>query len=300
MAIFLWFFVVTDVVYFYDIEVPLKVIGLNDQKALVKPLPQSVKVRFRGKGQVLLWAYFTLPFSESALFLDVSKVHNLQEYHLNSYFALHPDLVVLPRDFDMEFINVVKPDTVWVSLEERILKNVQVRPELDIKPAAGYMIVGGIVVSPDSIQVQGAATLVDQLTQLKTPPLHLTNVVNDIFIDLPLKINANDPLKYSQPTVRVSADIQSIGTREIKQVPVTIQNIPAEINPVAIPGAVDLKVEGGQDILITLSPENFKVWFDFGKNWSPEKREYALQVETPGGVARISSVTPKKVEIIQR
>ena len=128
----------------------------------------------------------------------------------------------------------------------------------------------------------------------------LTNVVNNIFIDLPLKINAHDPLNYSQRTVRISADVQSIGTREIKQVPVTIENIPAEINPVAIPDAVDLKVEGGQDILMTLSPENFKVWFDVGENWSPAKREYTLEVETPGGIARISSVTPEKVEIIQR
>lgn len=300
VAIFLWFFVVTDVVYFFDMDIPLKVIGLNENKALVNPLPKSVKVRFRGQGQVLLWAYFTLPFSESALFLDVSKIHTLQEFHLSPYFEQHPDLVVLPRDFDMEFINIVKPETVWVNLEESMSRMVPVKPDLQLNTAPGYLIVGGIRYMPDSIRVKGAETLVNQVKFLKTAPLKLDNVVNDIFMDLPVKIETTFPLSYSANKIRVSADVQSIGTRQINQVPINILNVPAGLRPIAIPDKVNLTLEGGQDILLTFNPENFQVNFDFAKSWSPEQRQYPMEIETPVGVQRISSVYPEKVEIILR
>jgi len=300
VAVFLWFFVVTDVVYFFDMDIPLKVIGLNENKALVKPIPKSASVRFRGQGQVLLWAYFTLPLSESALYLDVSKIHSLQEYHLSTYFEQHPDLVVLPRDFDMEFINIVQPETVWVNLEESISRNIPVKPDLQLNTAPGYIIVGGIQFMPDSIRVKGAETLVNQVRVLKTGPLKLDNVVNDIFMDLPVKIETSLPLSYSANKIRLSADVQSIGTRQINRIPVSIINVPPEMKPIAIPDKIDLTLEGGQDILLTFKPENFSVVFDFAKSWSPEQRQYPLEIETPDGVRRISGVHPEKVEIILR
>lgn len=300
VAIFLWFFVVTDVVYFFDMDIPLKVIGLNENKALVSPIPKSVNVRFRGQGQVLLWAYFTLPLSESALFLDVSKIHSLQEFHLSTYFEQHPDLVVLPRDFDMEFINIVRPETVWVDLEESVSRNIPVKPDLQLNTAPGYVIVGGIRFMPDSIRVKGAETLVNQVKILKTAPLKLDNVVNDIFMDLPVKIETTLPLSYSDNKIRISADVQSIGTRQISQIPISIMNVPPGMKPIAIPDKIDLTLEGGQDILLTFKPENFRAVFDFGKSWSPEQRQYPLEIETPVGVRRISSVHPEKVEIILR
>lgn len=300
VAVFLWFFVVTDVVYFYDIDVPLKVIGLNENKALIKPLPETVKMRFRGKGQVLIWAYFTMPFSESAVYLDVSKVHRLQEFQLNTYFEQHPDLLVLPRDFDLDFINVVKPETVWVNLEESISRKIPVVPELNLQPAPGYMIVGGVQYKPDSIVVKGAETLVNQIRVLKTAPLNLDNIVNDIFMDLPVKMDMRRPLSYSSNKIHITADVQSIGTRQIEAVPVRIVNVPEDIRPIAIPDQVNLTIEGGQDVLPTLGPEHFKVSFDFGTNWSPDVRRYPLEIETPHGVQRISSVYPEKVEIVLR
>lgn len=300
VAIFLWFFVVTDVVYFYDIDVPLKVIGLTQNKALVKPIPETVKMRFRGKGQVLIWAYFTMPMSESSVFLDVSKVHRLQEFHLNTYFEQHPDLLVLPRDFDLDFINVVSPETVWVHLEESITRKIPVAPEVDLQAAPGYMIVGGVRYSPDSIDVTGAETLVDQIRVLKTAKLELTDVVNDIFMDLPVKLDTHQPLSYSENKIHVTADVQSIGTREIEDVPIRITNVPAGFRPVAIPDHVTLTIEGGQDVLLTLGPEHFRAIFDFEAHWSPEIRRYSPEIETPNGIQRISSVYPDKVEIILR
>lgn len=300
VAIFLWFFVVTDVVYFYDIDVPLKVIGLTENKALVKPIPETVKMRFRGKGQVLIWAYFTMPMSESSVFLDVSKVHRLQEYQLNTYFEQHPDLLVLPRDFDLDFINVVSPETVWVHLEERVTRKIAVAPQVDIQAAPGYMIVGGMRYSPDSIEVTGAETLVEQIRVLKTAPLALTDVVNDIFMDLPVKLETHQPLSYSDNKIHVTADVQSIGMRQIENIPVQIINVPAGLRPVAIPDHINLTIEGGQDILLTLGRENFRVTFDFEARWLPDVRRYAPEIETPHGVQRISSVYPEKVEIVLR
>ena len=117
LAVLLWFFVVTDIEYFFDLEIPLKVEGLTEDKALNNEIPQVIKGRFRGKGHSLLWARMTLPASETGLVLDLTKTKNTQVYYLDKYFVDHPDRFILPRDYNLDLIHIVEPESIWVSVE---------------------------------------------------------------------------------------------------------------------------------------------------------------------------------------
>ncbi len=161
LAVLLWFFVVTDIEYFFDIEIPLRVDGLSEEKAFNNELPEVVTARFRGKGHTLLWAEMTMPLSETGLVLDLSKTKNTQVYYLNEYYEEHPDKFILPRDYNLELISIVEPESVWVSVEKLAEKELNVNAHVDLKVAEGYMLIGGVNVNPARIKVRGPASLLN-------------------------------------------------------------------------------------------------------------------------------------------
>ena len=300
LAILLWFFVVTDIEYFFDLKIPLRVEGLSAERALNNELPEQVTVRFRGKGHTLLWADMTMPLSETGLVLDLAKTKNTQVYYLNDYFQEHPDKIVLPRDYNLDIISIVEPESVWVSIEKMATKELNVNAQVDIKPALGYMLVGNVSVEPARVTVHGPSSLLQDLTSINAPPLSLENVNVDVSLSLPLVLEPRQLFSVETATVTVFADIQSIGTVAFSNVNVRIDNVPKGMEVSVIPQAITLEVEGGLDRLLELRAEDFRVSFDYGANWTPDVLLYVPEAVLPTGAQRISRFIPDKIEIVQK
>ncbi len=300
LAFLLWFFVVTEMEYFHDLDMPLIIEGLPDGKALSNELPELVTARFRGRGNALLWASLTRQVSETGLVLDLSKIRGTDHYHLDSYFSENPDKVRLPRDYKLELIHVVEPESLWVSVEDRFTRELPVQITADIQPAVGYMLVGDIRVEPVKISVEGPLSLVNRLGPLRVPPLVLSNVNADVEMKLPVEVTPTQLFILRQNEVTVYADVQSIGTVEFGGVGIRLENVPRGLEVAVIPATVTLEAEGGMDRLLELHPEDFTLYFDFARNWSPDQQLYEVEMILPEGVQRISKMLPDKVEVVQK
>lgn len=300
LALLLWFFVVTDMEYYHDLEMPLIVEGLPEGKALSNELPEYVTARFRGRGNALLWASMTKQVSETGLVLDISKIKGTDHYNLDNYFSDNPDKVRLPRDYQLELIHVVDPESLWVSVEERFIRELPVQVSADIRPAVGYMLVGDIRVEPVKIGVEGPLSLVNRLGPLRVPALELYDVNTDLEITLPVEVTPAQLFILRQKEVTVHADIQSIGTSQFEGVNIRLENVPRGLEVTVIPSRVQLEVEGGMDRLLELQPEDFTLFFDFSRNWNPDQQLYEVEMILPEGVQRISRMIPDKVEIVQK
>jgi len=300
LAILLWFFVVTDSEYFYDLQVPLRVEGLSQDRALNNEIPKMITARFRGKGHTLLWADMTMPLSETGLILDLSRTSNTQIYHLNQYFAEHPDKFIMPRDYKLELIHIVDPDSVWVSLEPRDQKELNVNVAVKIEPALGYMVVGDIQVDPATVMAYGPQSLLSSLTSITVPPLTLKNVNTDVTLSLPLALEPAQLFSLDTTAVLVTADVQSIGSREFHNIMIRLEHVPSGVEVSVIPRMIGLEAEGGLDRLLELQPEDFTVSFDFKANWTPEEQLYVPVASLPLGVKRVNRFIPDKIEIVQK
>ncbi|MEA3287312.1 MAG: CdaR family protein, partial [Candidatus Marinimicrobia bacterium] len=188
LAILLWFFVATDIEYYFDIEIPLRIKGLSDEKAFNNEIPELVTAKFRGKGHTLLWANMTMPLSETGLVLDLVKTKNTQVYYLNDYFTEHPDQFILPRDYSLDLIHIVEPESVWVSVESMTSKELNVKVQANIAPALGYMLVGDITVDPTKVMVHGPGSLLKEMTSITVPLVVLQDVDADVSLSLPLSL----------------------------------------------------------------------------------------------------------------
>jgi hypothetical protein len=300
LAVLLWFFVVTDIEYFFDLEIPLRIEGLSDEKAFNNEIPEMITGRFRGKGHTLLWANMTMPLSETGLVLDLSKTSNTQVYYLNEYFNEHPDRFILPRDYSLELIHIVEPESVWVSVETLDYKELNINVQADIIPALGYMVVGDIKVEPSKVTVNGPSTLLKEMTSIMVPPIELRDVNTDVLVSLPLTLKPEQLFNLDINTITVSADVQSIGSVEFQNIPIRLDNVPPGVEISVIPQSIGLEAEGGLDRLLELEPEDFTVSFDYSENWDQNTQLYSPEAVLPMGVKRINRFIPEKIEIVQK
>ncbi len=300
LAILLWFFVITDVEYYFDIDIPLRIEGLSQDKALNNEIPDLVTARFRGKGHTLLWANLTLPLSETGLMLDLGKTKNTQVYVLNDYLLAHPDKFIIPRDYNLDILHIVEPESVWVSVERMAHKELNVKVQADITPALGYMLVGNVIVEPTVIMVHGPVSLLNEMTSITVPPLKFEAVNADISLIMPLELQPTQLFTLETPQVSITADIQSIGSVEFQNIPIRLENVPRNVEVSIIPQFISLEAEGGLDRLLELKPEDFVVTFDYKANWNQDVQLYVPEAVLPMGVKRISRFSPEKIEIVQK
>ena len=300
LAILLWFFVVTDIEYFFDLNIPLRVEGLSENKALNNEIPETIKGRFRGKGHTLLWAKMTMPASETGLVLDLSKTSNTQVYYLDTYFNEHPDRFILPRDYNLDLIHVVEPESIWVSVETMAHKELNVNVHAAINPALGYMVVGEIDVEPSRVTVSGPRSLLDKMNSISVDPIELNDVNSDVLVDIPLRLEPAQLFQLEVEAATVTADVQSIGSVEFANIPIRLENVPPGIEISVIPSAIGLEVEGGLDRLLELDAEDFTVSFDYAANWTQDQLLYVPEATLPMGARRVNRFIPEKIEIVQK
>jgi len=300
LAVLLWFFVVTDLDYFHDLNLPLIIEGVPLDQALSVEVPTTITARFHGRGNELLWADLTMPVSESGLVLDLSKLKGTEQFHLDAYFAENPDKIRLPRDYQLDLIHVVEPESLWVSLEARSRRDLPVQVSASIVPAVGYMLVGDIRIEPVRIEVEGPLSLLGELGPLRVPALELEDVNADVAVRLPVEVHPAQLFTLDQDYVEVFADIQSIGTVSFTDVAIRLENVPRGVDVTVIPAAVRVEAEGGLDRLLELQAEDFTLYFDFARNWNPEQQLYEVESILPEGVRRISQMFPEKVEVVQQ
>jgi hypothetical protein len=300
LAILLWFFVVTDIEYFFDLDIPLRIEGLSDDKAFNNEIPEMITARFRGKGHTLLWANMTMPLSESGLVLDLTKTKNTQVYYLNEYYAEHPDKFILPRDYNLDLLHIVQPESIWVSVEPMAHKELNINVQADIQPALGYMVVGDIKVTPSKVMVHGPGSLLKELTSITVQPYQVSLVDADVSVSLPLSLEPSQLFILDTNAIRLSADIQSIGAVEFYNIPIRLENVPRNVEVSVIPQSIGLEAEGGLDRLLALKPEDFIVSFDFRANWNQNEQLYVPEAVLPVGVKRVNRFIPDKIEIVQK
>ncbi len=300
LAVIIWGFVVTDRMFFWDFSIPLQAVNLPSGKVPANPLPSELRLRFRGRGQNLLLAAVSPSLREAVVQLDLSRVQRTAFFDMNDYLENHPDRLKLPRDFDLEFIGVVAPETVWVSMEASLERELEVKPNLEIRPAPGYIVVGHPLVEPPRVKVSGPRSLVRSLGVLETPYRLVENAETFLNLKLPVLVSPAELLRLDPSEVTVKVDVQSIGTATFKDIPVKIEHVPPRYKVVVIPATVDVVAEGGQDRLLELEARDFSASFDFRKSWRPDVHLYTVAIQAPEGVQRIAKIIPEKVEVVLR
>lgn len=196
----------------------------------------------------------------------------------------------------------VEPPTVTVIVELEVRGQVRrVVPNIvgtDRLPS-GYELAGPPTVIPtDEVVVEGPEELVSQILFISTVPIDVSGLTESrIFWDVPLDLSRlPQGVTVDRQTVAVSVQIRrSTEGRTFQGVPIQAINVLPGTQVQVNPTVADVRVEGPQVLVATLTAADITVYVDVGYA-EAGIYQLPLRVSLPPGV-QYQSVTPEVVQV---
>ena len=277
---------------------PIESRNLPARHALTEEVPKNAKVRLRGAGRSLFKTIILKNFiSDFKLVLDLERISEEYDFILNDYFERYPQKIVIPSSFEVDYVEVVYPNAIHISLDEYKEKTVNVISNIYLDPAPGYTLVGKPIIEPEKIKIAGSKNIVELINLVKTEADTFNNLTNDFSISIPLNSIRDQLIEYTPKTVLINQEIQSISERIISEIPVQIINENDALQVFVSPQTVSLTVIGGTDYIASLKPNDIYISVDFN-NWKSQKQFYELQVNVPKDVMKWMDLSPRNIELI--
>ena len=294
----MWLFVISENEYLYVIEMPIEARNLPARHALTEEVPNNAKVRLRGAGRALFKTIILKNFiSDFKLVLDLERISEEYDFILNDYFERYPQKIVIPSSFEVDYVEVVYPNAIHISLDEYKEKIVNVISNIHLDAAPGYTLVGDPIIQPEKIEIAGSKNIVELINYVKTEKDTFNNLTKDISVNIPLNSVRDQLIEYTPKTVIINQEIQSISERIISEIPVKIINENDALQIFVSPQTVSLTVIGGTDYIASLKANDIYISVDF-INWKPQKQFYELQVNVPNDVMKWMDLSPRNIELI--
>jgi len=287
-ALFLWFYVVTDNQFDHTVDIPLKIVNMPKGWILTHPVPSKVKVLFRGSGKNLLSLTYRDKFIE--LNLRQSPRTRRLPITVNMIKGIPSGNTIIP-------IRVIEPESVTVRLDRFVVRKVPIRPEIQLVTLDGYTQVGSLVLQPDSVIVSGPRSLVSAISEIPTEKREYKNVLKEIQGKISLRPPEVPTLHYSFNSVQFRADVQRIGERVFKDIPIKVTHVPSNLKVSVLPSTLSIKLQGGVKLLARLKKENIVATIDFRSRYRYKGGKIPAMISLPEGI-NFSDVKPQFFELV--
>jgi YbbR domain-containing protein len=275
-AVLVWFFVITEDQYSYELTVPIRISNLKSGKIIKNDYPKSARIVVMAPGKHLL---------RLLLENDIEVLLNLKNINSCYRIKLRKDQISIPRkNFPIEPIRVITPDSIEIFLENIIKKRVSVLPRVEVVPVAGYTLVGEVAVTPESVWVSGPESTLKSLQLLTTQKLQLKNLKHNYSQEIVLELQYLSQVEVERRTVLLSLDIQKLMEKTISQVSLTVQNLPPGTHAIVIPPTLTLTLEGGEKIFTRLTEQEIQAYIDYARPVRGHEMGHPAIILTPPGV----------------
>ena len=276
LALMLWIVVAGEETVERSLRVPLELQQFPSGLELTGDLPATVDVRLRGTGGAL----GRLSAGDVVAVLDLRTARaGRRLLHIES------DQVRVP--FGVAVVQVT-PATMAVTFEASASREVRVVPDLEGKPAPGY-VVGKASSDPETLEIVGPESAVKRVTEALTEPISVagaretvTEVVNVGLQEPAVRLRTPRPASVTVEILPAPVE------RLLSHRPVHLRNLGANLAAVAEPTSVDVGVRGSRDALARVDPDEVVAFVDLAGLGAGE---YVLNVHADSskeaGVTRI-------------
>jgi len=287
-ALFLWFYVVTDNQFDHMVNIPLHVVNKPKGWILIRPIPSKVKVLFRGTGKNLL----SLTYRDKFIELNLHQSPRTKQLPItvNMIKGIPAGNTIIP-------VRVIEPESVTVRLDKFTVKKVPIHPNIKLVTLDGYIQVGNLILQPDSVVVSGPKSLVNAISEIPTEKKEYKNVLKEIQGKIPLSLPEEPTLRYSLNSVQFRADIQRIGERVLRDIPIKVTHVSSNMKVSALPSTLSLKLQGGVKLLSKLKKEDVAATIDFRSRYRYRGKKIPATINLPNGID-FSDVKPQFFELV--
>ena len=289
-ATLLWVIVNMRDQYQATITVPLVVENLPQGKAIQTPVPRSLYLKCTSDG----WRLAALMMGgQVGCVLDVGSLMSRQ-----IVLTMKDVVDRIPVPLGIQPVSM-KPESVFVTLDSFGQKKVPVLLDGQISFREGYGLVGSPVVSPETVQIGGAETVVKAISFWRTEHTRFENLKASVEAEIPLADTSSYKLQFWPPQVRVLVNVQPYAEKPFAGLPVEILSVPSAREVILIPPKIDIVVRGGIDKLSALSLRDFRASVDYRDLLNDTSGFMDPQIVPPPGVQMVSR-RPERLQYIVR
>jgi len=194
-------------------------------------------------------------------------------------FRVTADALNLPRGVKVVRIT---PAQISIDIERMVRRTMPVRLQLAGKLPAGLRVVDSRV-SPDTVEVLGPASAVEDITSPETEPLDLSHIgPGKIERELALP-SVSEYVSFSAQRVAAQVQISEVEVeRELHRVPVAVRNV-APLHATVEPSTVRINLRGPKRIVESLELSHGEVYID-AANTQPGRYDRTPAADLPAGV----------------
>lgn len=288
IALFLWFHAVTEQEYEVKRDVSIQIIGTPADLILAQPIPEKASIRLRGKGKQLIIPYFS-PIRVLVPAAGAQKGPLTVSLTAENVDVTHGNGAALT--------DIISPRRLELTFDTLVRKQVPVRSRITLEPMDGFVLVGSITFSPDSILVTGPARFVNSITSVQTDSLTYSGVKKPVIDQVHLVDPEGFNVTYIPHQIEARSQIQRLVQRTVEGVPVTLTNIPRGLSAHLEPGTLSVTVAGGEEYLQTLTRDSFSAFADYGRARQRAGTRINARINLPPEVELIGA-SPQTFKVI--
>jgi YbbR domain-containing protein len=289
-AVVMWLAVNMGYEYTVVKHIPVVIENMKEGKALKYPIPKKVTVRFKGYG----WQLAALGLMPEVKYgIDVSMLNSAGFAITSSDLVEHVKLPVAIQPLD------VKPETLFLALDDYKEKRVPIISHVVLTCREGFGQVGQIRLVPESVLVGGAQNIIGAISQWRTIHHKFDNQRTSIDEELPLEDPPSYDLDVFPSSVRLRVDVQPFAEKTFTGIALIAKATPLNREVIFIPPKMDVIVRGGIDQLAKLSPMDFQITVMYTQLLQDSSGLVTPKLASPEGITVIRRI-PERFQFIIR
>jgi len=224
LSVILWLSLTLREQRMQTLRLPVRVVEVSEDKALAESPPSFVRAKLQGRGVDLIRLLYNPPVVE----VDAStgEVNVMEE-------------IDLPQGSSVQ-LESVRPSSFEITLDSRMTRRVPVGDRVQIQVTDAYELINPPQLEPDSVQVQGARSIVTGLDAWPTQTKTIKGLQDTVEVQVPLADTLGGLAEVTPDAVRLVARAGQF-VEETREVDVEVTGVPS-----------------GQD-LVSLQPSSIRV-----------------------------------------
>lgn len=250
-----WFFNALNKDYTALITYPIEFSFDKDSVVIIDPLPTSVKIDVASGG----WNLFrnTLWFSVEPIPIDLE---NPTEIRFLTRSSLLP---IVKEHLNDLTVNYLQTDTLYINVEKKISKKVKIRVDsVNIPVQNNYQIVSPIEISPDSVEITGAESIIQDIETEYYVMIPEKRIDEDIDEEIPMPLAFPELMSANPREIRIAFDVERFDRQRIR-VDVETLNFPEDTDVTLIDSTVLISYLIRRDLKEDFSPSDFGITADY-------------------------------------
>ncbi|MBI5403687.1 MAG: YbbR-like domain-containing protein [Ignavibacteriae bacterium] len=252
-AALLWLYVNLNLSYTINFQIPLEVKTAGSQ-ALGSDLPSFIDLTVKGKG----WELLGIILSKKKSFnLDLSSFKKDTKINVSQKLG---EILEIPSGVSVLNVN---PEILEINFDNITSRMVKVKNMINVVPKENYFIIGQPSVSPDSVKIIGAMSVIGKIKFLPTESVNINDVNSGFTRTFKIIDTLNNIMKIEPKTVTISYRIELSAEKNIEDVNVVVRDVPPDKEVLLVPPKLKIYLRGGVEQLAKINPEEILASVDF-------------------------------------